>query len=117
VRERFGYVIKFLPFELPSKKDPAWAFIRKAWPYNITGALVLILVPLVIRSARPFPRIWFTSLVSLPDPFQIFVHSVLTLLWLWTLSYSVGVLMIEKSRRYYREFIVRPLEKGLQSQD
>ncbi len=62
---------------------------------------------------RNFPSIWLANLKLLPDWYQKTLGTFLTLVWFWFAAYALGVLIIEKLRRYYRQYIVRPLEKML----
>ena len=110
VSELTIYFVRYLPTELPSRRDSAALFFRKAAPYNFAGLSVIALVGALIPSARSFPSIWLSNLKSLADWPQILVQSILTAVWVWATSYSIGVLLIEKSRRYYRDYIVRPIE-------
>jgi hypothetical protein len=104
------YKIRFLSFDLPSSKDPTGVFISKSGPYVVLGLLVLFLSYYVIPTAKYFPEIWLSSMFSLPR-FQILINALLTAVLLWAVSYSIGVMLIEKLRRYYRNYIVRPLEE------
>jgi hypothetical protein len=111
--ESVVYIARFLPSELPSRKDTARGFIKKSIPYSVLGFLALITASLIIPSAGVFPGIWLSNLMALGDPSKIILHAVLTIVSIWAVSYAIGVLLLEKSRRYYRDYIVRPLERSL----
>jgi hypothetical protein len=106
-------LIRFLPFEPPSRKDPALIFVKGMIPYCVVGFLAIGLASYIVPSLKLFPTIWYSSLAALNDWFQISIHSLLTVVWLWTVSYSVGVLLIEASRRNYRDHVVRRIERLL----
>jgi hypothetical protein len=114
--ERVIYVVKFLPFEPPSRKDTAWVWIKKSFPYCLPGFVALLLVSFFVPSLKNLPTIWFSNIASLHDWFQVSIHCILTAVWLWAVSYSVGVLLIEASRRNYRDHIVRRVERLLKVQ-
>jgi H+/Cl- antiporter ClcA len=110
---RVVYNLRFLPFELPSRKDADSDFIKKSAPYFCFGFLALCLGSFIVPGARNLPSAWLSNLIAPKDPIQTLLHAVLTLVCVWAASYAVGVLLIEKCRGYYRNYLVRPIEKHL----
>lgn len=108
------FTIRYLPSELPSrKKDSELIALWHSTPYAITGIVLLFLASAASATVRHFPAIWLASLTNLTDWYQKLLHACLSLVWLWFSAYAIGVLVIEKLRRYYRQSIIRPLEKTL----
>jgi hypothetical protein len=106
------FTLRYLPSEMPSrKKDSEVVSLWRSVPYVITGTLVLVLAPIASPTVRHLPKIWLGSLTGLKDWYQRILDALLTLVWFWFAAYAMGVLVIEKLRRYYRQHIVRPIEK------
>lgn len=111
VRDWLLQLIKFLPFELPSRKAPAHVFLAKSVPYVVAGLLLLSAVIFPFPAHRYMIEAWHGSLLALPNFFDWFVNWVLTIVLVWTTSYAIGALVIEVGRRPYRIYLARPLEK------
>lgn len=105
------YQVRFLPFDMPSRKDSVPVFIKKSAPYVVAGTIVLIVSGWSLPAARLLPAAWFHTLGSLDNWVQILVDGFLSLVLFCSLSYSLGVLIIEKLRPEYRTYIVRPIER------
>lgn len=111
--ERTVFILRFLPVELPSrKKDSELISLLRSIPYAITGIAVLVIASAASPAVRHLPTIWLSNLKLLADPFQKILDTLLTLVWLWFAAYAIGVLIIEKLRPYYRQYVVRPIERA-----
>src|SRR6266700_3067628 len=112
-QNRLIYCLRYLPFNLPSRrKDSAWTIACRTVPYVVGGTAVLTLVSAVSPAERHLIPIWLANVKALPDWSQKLVHTLLTGVWLWSAAYAIGVMTIEKLRRYYRKLVVRPIEKA-----
>lgn len=105
----------FLPFELPCREDSLPVFAKKSLPYLTLGFLEIAVSEWAFSSTRSFPVVWFRSLSSLGNGFQILIDVLLTLLFLSFVSYSFGVLLLyilRPAERTVKHFLLFSLEKG-----
>jgi hypothetical protein len=115
--DRVVFVLRFWPFELPSrKKDSELVIILRSIPYAIVGIAALALASIASPALRHFPAIWLDTVASLTSFYQKVLCSLLTFVSLWFAAFAIGVLIVEKLRRYYRQYIVRPFERRVGSQ-
>ena len=109
-----AFVLKFLPCELPSrKKDSEGIFVLRSIPYVTTGAVAFAIASGISPGLRQLPSVWIGNLVSLSGVFQKLICSLLSLISFWFGAFALGVLIIEKSRPFYRQYLVRPIERKL----
>jgi hypothetical protein len=80
------------------------------------GIMALALASVDSPALRQFPAIWLASLASLTSSYQKLLCSFLSLVSLWFAAFAIGVLIVEKLRRYYRQYIVRPFERRVGAQ-
>jgi len=59
---------------------------------------------------------WFSNFASLADWYQKLIAILLMVVWQWFGAFAIGVIIIEKLRRPYRQYVVRPLEHILGSE-
>jgi hypothetical protein len=105
------FIIRFLPFELPSRKnDSTLVLLWRSFPYVIAGIATLAIISVSSRPMRQLPLIWFSNLASLGDWYEKVLVILLTLVWQWFGAFAIGVILIEKLRRPYRKYLVRPIE-------
>jgi len=107
-------ILRFLPTELPSRKrDSELVFILRSIPYAATGIVALLFASVASPALRQFPAIWLATVASLPGFYQKLLCSFLSLVTVYFATFAIGVLIVEKVRRYYRQYIVRPVERRL----
>ena len=116
MRAQLSYFLRYLPFELPSRKnDSGLALAYHSIPYVVTGLSMLWLVSTLTPGERLLVPVWFRSLRSLTGWYQKLLGILLTIIWIWFGTYAIGVLLIEKLRPYYRQWIVRRVERKMHS--
>ena len=116
VLSKIAFTLRFLPCELPSrKKDSELFFFLRSIPYALVGTLALLIAAGISPGLRQLPLIWIANLRSLSGLFEKGLCLLLSLVALWFGAFSVGVLIIEKSRPVYRQHIVRRVERVVRS--
>jgi hypothetical protein len=115
--DRVVFVLRFWPSELPSrKKDSELVLVLHSIPYGAIGIVALALASVASPALRQLPAIWLATLTSLTSFYQKCLCSLLSLVSLWFAAFAIGVLIVEKLRRYYRQYIVRPFERRVGTQ-
>jgi hypothetical protein len=84
-------------------------------PFVGVGVLVWILASLALPGAFLFPKGWLFSLQALTNRLQIVVFLFLTIVMMWSVCYSIGMLVLLSLRGSFRIWLGRRI--AAQSQE
>jgi hypothetical protein len=99
------FTIQHMQVKLPSRGVPGPLFLWRSVPHVLVGFLISVVVLFLVPGGYLFPTSWAYSLFSLPNWFEILVYCLLTVIMVYSFSYSVGVLCISIVRRGCRYWL------------